>query len=140
VFTAYVRTSAWLGALAAGAPRPARLRAAILRTCDGLDGQAITRPVPLLVGAGLAVLRGDLEAAVRGYRDAAASFETGDMMMNASCARWRLGELLGGDEGRALIDQARAALSAEGIVRPDRVVAMLAPVGPDARRPDAHRP
>jgi eukaryotic-like serine/threonine-protein kinase len=133
-FTAYVRTSAWLSALAAGTPKPARLRASIVRACDGLDAHAVTRPIPLLAGAGLAVLRGDLDAAVRGYRDAAAGFDTGDMMMNASCARWRLGELLGGDEGRALIDQARAALSAEGIVRPDRVVAMLAPVAADARR------
>jgi hypothetical protein len=133
-FTAYVRTSAWLSVLAAGAPGPARLRAAILRACAGLDGRAISRPVPLLASAGLAVLRGDLDAAARSYRDAAASFEAGDMTMNAWCARWRLGELLGGDEGRALVDQARAALSAEGIVRPDRVVAMLAPVAADARR------
>jgi len=36
--------------------------------------------------------------------------------------------------GRALVDQARAALVAEGIVRPDRVVAMFVPVTADARR------
>jgi hypothetical protein len=137
-FTAYLRTTAWLGALATGAPEPARLRAAIRRACDGLDTNAAANSVPLLAGAGLAVLRGDLDAAARGYRDAAASFDAGDMAMNASCARWRLGELLGGDEGRTLISQARAALSAEGILRPDRVVAMFAPVPADARRFDNH--
>jgi len=73
---------------------------------------------------------------VEGYRGAAAGFEAVDMMHIASAARWRLGELLGGDEGRVLIGQARAALSAEGIVRPDRVVAMFAPVPADARRRD----
>lgn len=135
-FTSYIQTTAWLGALAGGAPEPARLRASIRRTCDGLGTDAVTRSVPLVVGAGLAVLHGDLDAAVEGYRGAAAAFDAVDMMMNASAARWRLGELLGGDEGRALIGQASAALSAEGIVRPDRVVAMFAPVSADARRID----
>lgn len=60
------------------------------------------------------------------------------MTMNASAARWWLGELLGGDEGRALVDQARAALSAEGLVRPDRVMAMFAPVPAEARRIDGN--
>jgi hypothetical protein len=52
----------------------------------------------------------------------------------AASASWRLGELLRGDDGRALVAQARADLSAEGIVRPDRVVAMMAPVPADTRR------
>jgi len=135
-FTAYLRTTSWLGALAAGAPEPARLRASIRRACDGLGTHVVTRSVSLLVGAGLAVLRGDLDAAVEGYRGAAAGFDAVDMMLPASAARWRLGELRGGDEGRALVGQASAALSAEAIVRPDRVVAMFAPVSGDARRID----
>ncbi|MBE7454022.1 MAG: hypothetical protein HS111_35795, partial [Kofleriaceae bacterium] len=43
-------------------------------------------------------------------------------------ARWRLGELLGGDEGAALRAAAAAALAAEGVRDPARVVTMLAPV------------
>jgi hypothetical protein len=133
-FTAYARMTAWLGALAAGAPAPERLRASILRAGTALGAHAVARPALLLVHGGLAVLSGDLGAAARAYWAASDGFEGFEMVMNAAAARWRLGELLGGDAGRALIGQASAALAAEGIVRPDRVVAMLAPVPADARR------
>jgi tetratricopeptide (TPR) repeat protein len=129
-----VRTAAWLGALAEGAPAPRRLRAAIDRACGGLGSDPQSRAVAVLVGAELAVLRGDLDAAAAGYRSAARGFDATDTLTVADAARWRLGELLGGDEGRALVDHARAALVAEGIVRPDRVVAMFVPVAADARR------
>ena len=128
-----VRTAAWLGALSDGAPAPRRLRAAIERACNGLGRDPQSRAVAVLVGAELAVLRGDLEAAATGYRSAARGFDAADIATFADAARWRLGELLGGDDGRALVDQARAALVAEGIVRPDRVVAMFVPVAADSR-------
>jgi eukaryotic-like serine/threonine-protein kinase len=127
-------STAWLAALVDGAPDPARLCASIRRACQEFRDDPVTRPVPLLIRAGLAVLDGDLDAAVQGYRSAADGFTAVDMVMHASVARWRLGELLGGDEGRALVGQAGAALAAEGIVRPDRVVTMFAPVAADARR------
>ena len=133
-FTAHLRGAAWLGALADGAPDPARLRRALRRASAGLGDDPVSRSVPRLIGAGLAVLRGDLDAAVVGYRDAADGFDAASMHQIASAARWRLGELIGGDDGGALVDQARAELSAEGVVRPDRVVAMYAPVAADARR------
>jgi hypothetical protein len=120
--------------LAQGAPAPARLRASLRRACDVLGTQGVARPVQHIVHAGLAVLHGDLDAAVEAYRAAAGGFDATDMMTIAASARWRLGELLGGDEGHALVGQARAALLAEGVVRPDRVVAMMAPVPADARR------
>jgi hypothetical protein len=129
-----VRTAAWLGALSDGAPAPRRLRAAIERACGGLGRDPLSGAVTLLVGAELAVLRGDLDAAAAGYRSAALAFDAADTTTVANAARWRLGELLGGDDGRALVDQARATLVAEGIVRPDRVVAMFVPVAADARR------
>ena len=113
-----------------------KLLESITANLESLGPHVIARPVPLLVGAGLAVLRGDLDAAIEGYRGAAAGFDAIDMGLVSSSARWRLGELLGGDEGRSLVGQVRAALSAEGIVRPDRVVAIFAPVPPDARRSD----
>jgi hypothetical protein len=128
-----VRTAAWLGALADGAPAPGRLRAAIERACGRLGSDPMSGAIALLVRAELAVLRGDLDAAAAGYRSAALGFDAADTMTFADAARWRLGELLGGDAGRALVDQARAALVAEGIVRPDRVVAMFVPVAADAR-------
>jgi len=134
-FTTYVRVAGWLGALAQGTPRPDRLVAAVERACDrvGSAGEIGTISATFLVGAELAVLRGDLDAAADGYRSAAAGFDDADMALLAGAARWRLGELLGGDEGRTLVADARAALAAEGIVRPDRVVAMFVPVSADAR-------
>ncbi|HEY0483502.1 MAG TPA: AAA family ATPase [Kofleriaceae bacterium] len=129
-----VRTAAWLGALSGGSPAPRRLRAAIERACRGLGSDPLSRAVALLARAELAVLRGDLDAAAAGYRSAVLGFDAADTTTVADAARWRLGELLGGDEGRALVDQARAALVTEGIVRPERVVAMFVPVAADARR------
>ena len=79
------------------------------------------------------MLRGDLDAAADGYRNAASGFDEADMALLVAAAHWRLGELVAGDEGRALVTDAHAALAAEGIVRPDRVVAMFVPVSADAR-------
>ena len=39
----------------------------------------------------------------------------------------RLGELIGGDEGRALVHQANTWMTAQGIVNADRMTATLAP-------------
>ena len=133
----YTRTAAWLGALGEGAREPARLRSAIRATCKSLGSDPISRPVLLLVNAELAVLRGDLDAAVHAYLGAADAFDAAGLTLFAWAARWRRGELLGGDTGRALVAQVRAALSAEGCVRPDRVVAMLVPVAANARALDA---
>jgi hypothetical protein len=134
-FNTFLRLAAWLGLLAAGAPDPGRLAATIRKLCRRLDGDLPMRAVPLIAGAGLAVVRGDLDAAVIGYRDAAAGFDALDMMQLASAARWRLGELIGGDAGRAMIADARTALAAEGVVRPDRLVAAFAPITAGTRRP-----
>jgi len=133
----YTRTAAWLGALGDGAREPARLRSAIRAACNRLGSDPISRPVPLLVNAELAVLRGDLDAAVKAYLGAADAFDAAGLSLFALAARWRRGEIVGGDTGRAQVDQVRAALSAEGCVRPDRVIAMLVPVAADARALDA---
>ena len=134
-FNIFLHLTAWLGLLGAGAPDPGRLAARIRKLCRRLDRDLPMRAVPLIAGAGLAVVRGDLDAAVTGYREAAAGFDALDMAQLASTARWRLGELIGGDAGRALIADARAALAAEGVVRPDRLVAAFAPITAGTRRP-----
>jgi hypothetical protein len=64
-------------------------------------------------------------------RDSAQRLEALDMPLHAAAARWRLGGLLGGAEGRALIEQADAELRQRGIVNPARLTAMLAPGFPD---------
>jgi hypothetical protein len=47
--------------------------------------------------------------------------------MSAASARWRLGELVGGDEGRALIASAESFMRQQRIAKPPAVVAKLAP-------------
>jgi hypothetical protein len=138
-FATYLQLAAWLGAVAADGPNAARHAAAIERTRRRLAGDTAMRAVPDIAGAGFAVLQGDLDAAVAGYRAAALGFDALDMQQLASAARWRLGELLGGDAGQALISGARAALAAEGVVRPDRLVAALAPIAAGARSAAAQR-
>jgi hypothetical protein len=132
-FSSYLQLAAWLGALADGARDRSRLIAAIRRERRRLAGDPVLGPVQTIAGAELAVLRGDLDAAVAGYRAAAGQFDALDMVQLASVTRWRLGELLGGDDGRALIAGAHAAIAAEGVVRPDRIVAALVPVIAQAR-------
>src|SRR5262249_49791361 len=70
---------------------------------------------------------GETGPAARPLRRAAEGLASADMALYGAAARYRLGRLLGGDEGRALTDGADAWMRAEGIVRPDRMVDMLAP-------------
>ena len=49
------------------------------------------------------------------------------MIAQAAAARFRLGELEGGDVGQALVDIARAALLAESVRKPERFLRIFAP-------------
>lgn len=55
------------------------------------------------------------------------AFDGADMALHAASARWRRGELLGGDQGRALVQQAEAWMAGQRIRNPARMAAMLAP-------------
>ncbi len=48
------------------------------------------------------------------------------MAMMSAAARRRLGELKGGSNGQALIDESEAAMRAEGVRDPARLTAMFA--------------
>ncbi len=45
----------------------------------------------------------------------------------ARCARWRRGQLMGGETGAALVDSARTAFVQEGVRVPERIIDMFAP-------------
>ncbi|RMH44098.1 MAG: serine/threonine-protein kinase PknK [Deltaproteobacteria bacterium] len=64
-----------------------------------------------LVRAGIAYVRGDLDAAVRQLTGAIADLDAADTLLFAHLARRRLGELVGGDAGRAEIARADAWLA-----------------------------
>jgi hypothetical protein len=77
--------------------------------------------------AGAAALSGrNLEAAGL-LREAAAVFRGCEMALCAAVADRRLGTLLGGDEGRSLVQRADAVLASESVRLPARVADMFAP-------------
>lgn len=45
----------------------------------------------------------------------------------AESVKWRVGDLLGGDAGRAMVDEARGWMVSEGARRPERMLEMLTP-------------
>ena len=84
-------------------------------------------PLALLLRAGIASIRGDLDGAAHILRQAATSFDEADMALHAAISRYHLGQLLGGDEGAALHETARDALLERQIRNPAAMAACLAP-------------
>jgi hypothetical protein len=70
---------------------------------------------------------GDRLAAVAALREGIDRAEATRTIVYALPARYRLGELLGGDEGRALIQQALEGMTAEGVRNPKRWIACQMP-------------
>jgi tRNA A-37 threonylcarbamoyl transferase component Bud32 len=81
----------------------------------------------LLLRAAIATRCGDAASAIEILRGAVEAAEGGDLMMHATCARWRLGELLGDDEGRLLRSQAGTWMREQGIVEPNKLVEVVSP-------------
>jgi tetratricopeptide (TPR) repeat protein len=84
-----------------------------------------------LIRAGIAAARGDRSAALPLLREAAARFEAVDMGIYAAAARHRLGQLLPGTQGQALVHQADTWMVNQKVVHPGRLTAMLAPGFPE---------
>jgi predicted Ser/Thr protein kinase/tetratricopeptide (TPR) repeat protein len=82
------------------------------------------------VGAQTALLRGDRVGARRRFERAAVGLAATDMGLIARIARWRLGELIGGDEGRRQVAAIHDEMVADGSVRPVGGVDLFAPVRP----------
>jgi hypothetical protein len=119
--------------LAAAAAAPPARRRALLRVVDrdarALEGLRTRVALAHAQGlrAGAAAGRGDRELCRKLLAEAAATWERAEAAMNAAAARRRLGEIQGGDEGRALVEAADAFMSAQGIRSPARMTAMLLP-------------
>src|SRR6185312_2631423 len=89
---------------------------AMLARAEG-DARAIagekmdwSRPIVDLLRAAIDHARGRRDKATHGLRRAIDGFDAAEMRLHAACARARLGALIGGDEGRAMQDEARAWL------------------------------
>jgi hypothetical protein len=126
----YVRGSAHVAAAVTATPRrqTEMLRAAErdARTLARLRTRVATGYSACL-RAGAAASRGDREQARVPLAEAQAAFEQAEMALNAAVCRRRLGELAGGEEGRAQAASADAAMEAQGIRNPARMTAMFLP-------------
>ena len=83
-----------------------------------------------LLLAGIAFGRGDRSGCERQLRAAIDRLEGAHMRLFATVARRRLGELLGGADGRRMVDEANAWMKEQTIRNPDRMAYALAPWGP----------
>ncbi len=83
------------------------------------------------VRAAAAHLEGRPDESVAALDDAIRGFDATDMALMAAMARRRKGEILGGDEGGALVAAGNAFMTAQRIARPERMTAMLMPGFPD---------
>jgi hypothetical protein len=79
------------------------------------------------IEAGLALAVDERATAVSKLRATLATYEEVGYAMYAAAARRRLGELLGGDDGRALWAEGNAVMRAQGVVNPDAICEMLVP-------------
>jgi hypothetical protein len=80
-----------------------------------------------LTDASVDHLAGRRREANDGLRRAIAEFERADLHLYAAIGRCRLGELIGGDEGRALRDNGGDFLRRGGVRRPERWLRLLSP-------------
>ncbi len=83
-----------------------------------------------LLLAGVAFGRGDRAGCERQLRTAIDRLEEVHMRLFATVARRRLGELVGGADGRRLVDEANAWMREQTIRNPDRMAYALAPWAP----------
>jgi eukaryotic-like serine/threonine-protein kinase len=132
-FTAVnARARAALAFLAEGAGDAGERAAARAAVADGgrrllRRHDALARGLGALALGGLAVLDADAPAARARFEQAEALLGEAGCDHYAAAARRRRGLLLGGDEGRALVEEAEARLRAEGARDPARLASMLSP-------------
>jgi eukaryotic-like serine/threonine-protein kinase len=77
--------------------------------------------------AGLELDERKLESAAAHLRVALASFDASALRMHAAAARRTLGQLLGGDDGRASVAEGDAAMAVEAVCDVERTTSMLVP-------------
>jgi serine/threonine protein kinase/tetratricopeptide (TPR) repeat protein len=80
-----------------------------------------------LVRAGAMALKGQPDAAAKSLADAIEILDRQQMGLHAASARRMRGLVIGGDEGRALIEQADAWMKSRGIRNPARMAQLFVP-------------
>ncbi len=116
-------------AAAATAPDPQPLLRAALRDARRLARRrgGWARPLATLLRAAVAEAQGRVDRAIELFEQARRGLADRDMLLYAEVARRRRGELLGGETGDRLVEEADAVLVAQGIREPERMADVLAP-------------
>jgi hypothetical protein len=125
----WLRGRVALAIAAQGSAREARAAIALAAACaKRLAGERspVAHAWGALLAAGIAGRRGDVPEAVVRLLAAERAARQADLLLVEAAARRRRGELLGGDEGAALIASAEAFMADEAIVRPERMTDVLA--------------
>jgi hypothetical protein len=117
----YARGRAALAAARQGRPELLRVAAADARRLQR-EKVAYCVAVGTVLEGGVRMLRGDRDGAARAYRQAATLCEGVEMRLHVAGVNWELGRIVGGDEGAALVAGAEAAMRAQGIRSPARMV------------------
>jgi serine/threonine protein kinase len=124
----FLRARAALGAAATGrAPKAGLARAERCARVLAKLSAPWAHPLAALTRAGLAQLRRDDERAAALLATAAQGADEHQMRLVAAAARQRLGRLLRGDEGAALVHTATAWMRSEHIADPERMAAIFCP-------------
>ena len=114
--------------------RPRRLAEARRIARDlGRERASHSAPLAAILSAGIASVAGDRAAAVRSLRTAIELGTSADLGLQTAAARYQLGRLLGGDDGRELVEGSEMALAAQGVRAPLRYVSMVVPGRFEAR-------
>jgi hypothetical protein len=129
--TDYLRARCAIATLHEGGDQAHRAKrlaeARTMRRRLGHEGMAWAAVFESAVAASVADAEGDEGEAREHLRATIERAEAADMMLHVHVARFRLGGLVGRDEGRALVSRAEEAMRAEGIRVPERFAALLIP-------------
>jgi serine/threonine protein kinase len=90
------------------------------------DTNRFSQPMGDLIEAGAEMLEGRPEVAQRLLDSAVRGFDAVDMALHRACARYALGELLGGVEGVGMQEIAMEWMRGQGVVEPRRLAASQA--------------
>ncbi|HVK78415.1 MAG TPA: protein kinase [Kofleriaceae bacterium] len=126
----FARGRAALAAALAGPAGKRAERLAVVRRAIALlakERMVPARGYRAQLAAGVAQAEGRVDDGVRAYRQAAEIYRDGDMRLHACVARLAVGELVGGDEGARLRDDAVEWLRDQAVADPLRFSRTIAP-------------
>jgi serine/threonine protein kinase/tetratricopeptide (TPR) repeat protein len=115
-------------AAAVSAAHPGPLLRSALRDARRLEREGIawSTALSLPIRAGVAAARGDRSRAATLFTEAVKQLEAVEMNLYAAASRRRLGEILGGEEGREQVEQANTWMNEQGIRNPGRMADVFA--------------